>query len=189
VAPKFHTVWDTLDAIKDTIDGDQANSPGVENLNNIHLFRLGSMDVVPGATPFLHWPLSRISLKEVLFDKVYLTSAYNPAHLARKLRGLGFEVSSCGRELKIQKRVESGPCLEMTGWNFLARMIGQYLVTDEVLVEMVQGVISLLERGDTKQTGRFELNVHQVLSGRRRSKSNDQTKPGVDSNDEQTVTA
>jgi hypothetical protein len=89
-----------MDLIKATVDTGQVNSEEVENLNNLHMFRLGAMDIMPGATPFLHWPLSRTSLKEVLFDKVYLTSVYNPAHLATKLRGLGFEVSSAGRVLQ-----------------------------------------------------------------------------------------
>jgi hypothetical protein len=75
------------------------------------------------------------------------------------------------RDLRIRKGVEGGPFLELAGWVFLQRMFAQYLVADEVLVDTIQSVISLLESGVVKQDERIELNIHQALWRRRRSKS------------------
>jgi hypothetical protein len=59
----------------------------------------------PGATPIFWRSLPLDFIRKLIFREVTVVTIYNPAHLIRKLRALGYQVELHRTDLKVTKRI------------------------------------------------------------------------------------
>jgi hypothetical protein len=93
---------------------------------------------LPGSLPLLLWPIDFQILRHYLFREVVVVSIHNPAHLASRIRALGFDVSA---DSQFQWCIEfSGSPEPLHIWNswVLKALVGNCLVHEEMIVAMVK---------------------------------------------------
>lgn len=143
------------------IDMEQAKQP-----NNINSLLIGGLDLetLMGTTPMFWWPVPVEFLRQVFFKDVVVLTLYNPAHLARKLRGLGFEVELIGKgQLKVRK-VMGDKVFEMQGMDYFLNSIQRSLITEDATVELFAHLLGRIESGALTVNTRVELQMQQFLS-------------------------
>jgi hypothetical protein len=100
--------------------------------------------------------------KELYFQEVAIVTVYNPAHLIRKLRGIGFSVDRIGksRTYRVKKQIGEG-CLEFFGLNYYTNLVKGSLMREETMVKIMSHLSTLVESGRVKPRTRIDLDICQ----------------------------
>ena len=92
-----------------------------------------------------------------------MLTLYNPAHLARKLRALGFEVELVGKgQLKV-KKVMKDIVLGMDGMDYFLSTIQQNLITEDAIVDLFANFIGRAESGTLPMNARIKLEIQHIF--------------------------
>jgi hypothetical protein len=136
------------------IDRSQVSRP--DNANSITISALGRT-TLPGATPLFWAPLGLPFLEKLFFQDAVVVSIYNPAHLIRKLRGMGFQVRPLGnRRYDIYKKVGDNRA-SLHGFDYFQRLIQEHLIDEDVVIDIIRQVHSIVESGKVGVNTRIPL--------------------------------
>lgn len=115
------------------LDPAQVGAPDSHNSITLHHVEV---DFIPGGKPLFwrHLPLK--VLRQLYFHKVFVLTAFSPAHLARKLRDKGFTVTPGDRGSIKVMRSEGVKHIELCGFDYYRRMIETGAVSDDMIVEL-----------------------------------------------------
>lgn len=107
---------------------------------------VGSLDLsaYPGTTPMFWWPVPSEFVRKLALHEVTVITVYNPAHLIRKLRLLGFEVRLNGTQLSLTKRVGKVQ-VEMGDMHHFLHYIQQHLVREDFVLEIFRKLLRSIE--------------------------------------------
>jgi hypothetical protein len=110
---------------------------------------IGSLDLgaYPGTTPMFWWPVPLEFVRKLAFHEVTVVTVYNPAHLIRKLRMLGFDVRLNGIQLSLTKRVGKVQA-EMGDMHHFLHYIQQHLVREDFVLEIFRKILRRIESGE-----------------------------------------
>lgn len=129
------------------------------------LNKLGSeYNLTPGMVPLFWWPLDLGVIEAILFQDVWLFSVYNPAHLAAKLRNVGFEVESLKgqRGLRVEKKLGNKTlCIEQ--FDYFTHLITGQFWKEEAVVEMLSTFADRVEREAVSPYTKIEMRIQQHL--------------------------
>lgn len=123
--------------------------------------------LTPGMVPMFWWPLDLDVIEALLFGDLLLFSAYNPAHLAAKLRAAGFEVEVLKgrRGLKVEKRVGDMICT-LEGLDYFTHLVTGQFWREEAVVEALSSVSKRVEDGTIPPHTRIEMQIQQHFGPR-----------------------
>jgi hypothetical protein len=109
---------------------------------------IGSLDLgaYPGTTPMFWWPVPSEFVRKLAFHEVTVITVYNPAHLIRKLRLLGFDVRLNGTQLSLTKQVGKVQ-VEMGDMHHFLHYIQQHLVREDFILEIFRKLLRSIEAG------------------------------------------
>lgn len=110
---------------------------------------IGSLDLgaYPGTTPMFWWPVPLEFVRKLAFHEVTVITVYNPAHLIRKLRLLGFEVRLNGTQVSLTRRVGKVQA-EMGDMHHFLHYIQQHLVWEDFVLEIFRKILRRVESGE-----------------------------------------
>jgi hypothetical protein len=148
------------------MDMSQANTP--TNTNGIFMGHLG-LDILPGTIPIFWWPVETEFLRKLFFREVAVTTLYNPAHLIRQIRALGFEVCLIdgGRRHRISKRIDNAE-LEMAGMEYYRSIVQNHLIHEDFVLSIFSSMLDKIRRGEVKPNARIDLDIQQQFGGPKR---------------------
>lgn len=107
---------------------------------------VGCLDLAAylGTTPMFWWPVPSEFVRRLVFHEVTVVTLYNPAHLIRKLRALGFEVRLTGTQLSVTKQIGKVQ-LEMRNMHNFLHYIQQHLVREDVVLAIFQKILKKID--------------------------------------------
>lgn len=144
---------------KQLIDMEQAKSP--KNANSIFIGRLTTAMLI-GTIPIFWWPVQTAFLRKLFFREAFVLTLYNPAHLIKKLRALGYEVELVddGRRHKVSRLVGSGK-IEVSGMGHFESLVKDYLMSEDAVVAIFSDVLEQATAGDMRLGSGIILAIHQ----------------------------
>jgi hypothetical protein len=118
--------------------------------------------LTPGMVPLFWWPLNPDVIEALIFGDLFLFSIYNPAHLAAKLRAVGFEVKVMQgrRGLQVEKRVGDVVCT-IEGFDYFIHLITSQFWKEETVVEALSSISKRVEDGTVPPHTRIEMQIQQ----------------------------
>jgi hypothetical protein len=130
----------------------------VGSLSNTNSIFYSTLDLTtfPGTTPILWWSLQPDFIRKLIFHEITVVTIYNPAHLIRKLRALGFNALLNGTHLKVIKRIENSE-FEMKNMHYFLHLIQQHLVREELVLATFENLIGQIRSGKISPNTMIDL--------------------------------
>ena len=152
--------------VKRLIDMDQVNTP--LNANSIFMGHLSTVMLI-GTMPLFWWPVQTEFLRKLIFREVSVLTVYNPAHLIKKLRAIGYEVELVGdgSHHKVTKKMENSK-LEILGMDHFESLVKDYLMGEDTIVGLLSDMLKKAKAGELPPNSMITLAVQQEFRGRRR---------------------
>ena len=147
--------------VQEMVDKTQVGTSS--NTNSLFFGHL-STDVIYGTTPVFWWPLLPIDfIQKVIFQDVIITTIYNPAHLIRKLRELGFEMEIVGRKghLVISKVLGKGK-LQFAEMGHIRNLVQNYLMSEDAVIALVKNILGKIKAGEFPLNSNILLTIQQI---------------------------
>lgn len=121
---------------------------------------LGILDLsaFPGTTPMFWWPVPSEFVRKLIFHEMTVVTVYNPGHLVRKLRALGFEVQLSGTKMRVAKTVGMSR-LEMGSMHHFLHYIQQHLMREDFLLATFQKIVRRVEAGEILPNTQIDLDT------------------------------
>jgi hypothetical protein len=121
---------------------------------------IGSLDLgaYPGTTPMFWWSVPSEFVRKLVFHEVTVVTVYNPAHLIRKLRALGFEVLLTGTQLSVTKRIGKAQ-VEMRNMHHFLHYIQQHLVRENFVLAILQKILKKVDSGEIPSNSIINLDT------------------------------
>lgn len=157
---------DVIAQVKRLIDMDQVNTP--LNANSIFMGHL-STDLLIGTVPIFWWPVKTWFLRKLIFREVSVLTIYNPAHLIKKLRALGYEVELVGdgRHHRVSKVIGDSR-IEVFGMAHFESLIKDYLMGEETIVDLLADMLQKAKAGELPPNSQITLAIQQDFRGPKR---------------------
>ncbi|MFL5330259.1 MAG: hypothetical protein ACJ8C4_15265 [Gemmataceae bacterium] len=116
---------------------------------------------MPGRAPALVWPVDRSFLKSLLFHENDIITLFNPAHLLRKIKDAGFDVTKCG-EGKLPYRISKvvgDRTFRIDHWEYFCRLVSRSFVSVDAVVRMLNEMVASIETGKAVRGQPIELTI------------------------------
>ena len=140
---------------------DSGQSGQESNTNSITISHLVPHMMI-GAVPMFWWPVEIDMLRRIFFREVVVFSIYNPAHLARKLRSLGFEVSLVAKGDLAAVKYMGDKEARIEGIRYFTESIRFFLLHEEFVVTTIAKMLDEMERGTIPVQSRMEMAILQT---------------------------
>lgn len=131
---------------------------------------IGSMKTLisADAVPLFWWPVAPDFLERIYFREIEIVTAYNPAHLVRQLRSVGFQVERtlgpAAPEYKIKRDTGTGGRVEITTVRHFINLIQNHLMKERKIVDMLLTLVNAAENGRLPENSEVEISiVHHVI--------------------------
>ena len=141
------------------MDVTQAHTP--ENANSLNIGQL-RFNTFSGVPPLLWWTLESEFLRKLIFRQVVIATVFNPAHLIKKLRTLGFKVDIKGRSVNVSKIVRGAKC-DIGKMDYFFRIVTENLATEELIISMLTTTIEKVEAGEIPLNTLINLTYQQYF--------------------------
>ena len=150
---------DLVDQARSLIDRGQVNTS--TNANSFFTGHLTPYAML-GAMPLFWRSIPIDFLRKIFFREVTVNVIYNPAHLIRRLRELGYEVELVdnGRRHRVSKRVGNN-IIEVTGMEYFEKLITYYLMHEDAIIEMFSEILRQAEAGEVQPYSKIDLRMQQ----------------------------
>jgi len=136
-------------------------------LSTIHPHR----EVMPGALPLLWWPIDINIIEKIYFNELLIFTIYNIVFFIEKLRKISLNVkwNEDKKDLIITKKINKKES-RIHNTDFFIRMIQDYLVNEDSIVELINKFIDFIENKKPKAGTKIQLNIIQELISKRSMK-------------------
>jgi hypothetical protein len=135
---------------------DQSQPQGPNNANRLDIGRVGAT-TLPGMTPLCWCPIDLGTIERIILKDVVVTTVYNPAHFARKLREKGFIVQPATRgEYKVSKRV-GDLVMSLQGLDYFQRLVREHLIDEDAVVQTICQMDDLVASGKAGSRAKISL--------------------------------
>lgn len=136
------------------------------NLNNLYVGHLDTY-TLRGMVPIFWRDIPLEFLYDLFFYQVAVITLYNPAHLLRKLIGLGYDVVQKGRDFNVSKLIDNLN-FELPSMEYFLSAIQHALINEDFVVNILANVMKQIEAGKVSPNTKVELQILQSF-GRSRS--------------------
>ncbi|MDQ7839253.1 MAG: hypothetical protein RDU59_12265 [Thermodesulfobacteriota bacterium] len=148
-----------------TIDRSQIKSP--DNSNCIIINAISMTNSLRGMESKLLWPLKSQYIRALLLGEIIIFSIYNPAHLIRRLRDRGFNVtvSKCGRagpNIEVEKHSDKH-IFRLIHGSYLLTLVHTYLHSEDLIVDVLSRAMAELPKMSDGQSATIQLVMQQHL--------------------------
>jgi hypothetical protein len=142
------------------VDKSQSGSP--DNANQISIDTLRPLQPV-GAVPLLWWPIATDLAERIYFEDVVVVTIFNPAHVVRRLRELGFDVKRVGKSGRheVAKRIGNAE-LVVGGLERYTTLVQGQLWSEDLVVRVLSRIDELVKSGKVGVNTRVFLDIQQI---------------------------
>lgn len=141
------------------IDEAQAHTP--TNANSLFIGQLSPV-VMPGTIPLFWRDIPLPFLRSIFFYDSTIIILYNPAHLIRRLREIGYDVElvNNGRHHKVSKIIGDSK-IEIMGMDYFESLVTHYLTHEDVIVALFEDILRQIAAGAFSPNSRITLRIKQ----------------------------
>jgi len=140
----------------------EQSDENIIKLSTIHPHR----EVMPGALPLFWWPIDIDIIRKIYFNELLIFTIYNLVYFMEKLRSIGLNVkwNENKKDIIITKKINKRESrIQNTG--YFIRMIQDYLVSEDSVVELIKKFLSSLEKKKFKAGTKIQMQIlHEVRS-------------------------
>jgi hypothetical protein len=115
-----------------------------------------------GWPPLFWYPCEADFLEALYFQRLMIATVYNPAHLFKRLRALGYQVTlepantDAPPAIKVTKKTSNG-VMQLEHFDFFLRLIQQRFMREERIVEMLDGAANELPQLSPGEAARVQF--------------------------------
>jgi hypothetical protein len=133
------------------------------NLNSLYIGHL-NLHLLRGMIPIFWWNVPIDFLRDIFFRHVAVITLYNPAHLLRRLKMLGYEIERNGRDYKVSKRIGDSS-IELSSMEYFLSAIQNSLMHEDFVVEILSTLTKQIESGKVPPNSKIDLKIEQSFGG------------------------
>lgn len=121
-----------------------------------------------GWPPLFWYPCEADFLEALYFQRLMLVTVYNPAHLFKRLRARGYQVTleaakpGAPPTIKVTKKTSNG-VMQLEHFDFFLRLIQQRFMREERIVEMLEGATNQVPQLGPGEAARVEFGFVHVF--------------------------
>jgi hypothetical protein len=104
------------------------------------------------------WPIDIGFIRKLYFGEIVVMTIYNPAHLLKRIRLLGFEVSK-QKTYKIERKIGYDRKIELCDTSWFIKAVSSYLLKEEKAMEFIPHLIQKIENNQIPPSSRIDIDV------------------------------